>query len=173
MCEETPKNQFLEAGKIANTHGIAGDVVADSYCDTPKILASLPMLYLKKGESFLPLTIKKAVLFKGRVLFHFAGYDTLEAAISLKNRSLYANRASFHLPDGTHFVVDLIGLPVIDAASGICYGHVTNVVNYGASDLYEVTKPDGKKALIPAVPVFIKQVDPAKGIFISAIEGLL
>ena len=41
----------------------------------------------------------------------------------------------------------------------------------GASDLYEVDTGHGK-ALIPVVDEFIREIDPERGIFIHAIEGL-
>lgn len=167
------KQRFLEAGKIANTHGIGGDVVVESYCDSPEILASLASLYLKKGEEYLPLSIRKANLFKGRVLFHFDGYNTIEEAIVLKNKLLYAERSDFSLAEGSHFVVDLIDLPVFDEDSGECYGVISDVVNYGGSDIYEIRKKDGTKALIPVVPAFVRKIDLDKGVFIHAIEGLI
>lgn len=167
------ENKYLEAGKIANTHGINGDVVVESYCDSPEVLAALPSLYLKNGEVFRELTIQKASLFKGRVLFHFASYDRIEDAIPLKNRLLYARREDFDLEEGEHFVADLIGLPVWDNESGECYGKLSDVLNYGASDIYEITREDGRKNYVPVVPEFVKRVELEKGIFISVIEGLL
>lgn len=167
------KNPFLEAGKIANTHGIRGDVVVDSYCDSPDILLELPSLYLKNGNDYREITITKASFFKGRVLFHFDGYDSVEAAIPLKNRMIYAKREDFALEDDEYFIADLIGLSVYDENSGECYGKLTDVLNYGASDIYEIEKSDGKKAYVPVVPEFVKKVDLEKGVFISVIEGLL
>lgn len=166
--------EFLEAGKICNTHGIAGDVIVESYCDSEEVLRALPRLYLKKnGEEFQPLTPKKASLYKGRVLYHFEGFDRVEDVIPLKNRLLYAKRSDFHLAPGDFFVADLIGLPVTDEESGECYGHLSDVLNHGAGDLYEITKADGKKAYIPAVPAFVKKIDLESGITIAVIEGLL
>lgn len=167
------KDLYIEAGRIANTHGIGGDVVADSYCDAPEILKALESLYIKSGNDYKKLIIKKASLFKGRVLFHFEGYDSIETAIPLKNRLLYAERSEFCLDEGEFFIVDLIGLSVFDAESGECYGKVTDVLNYGASDIYEIEKSDKKKAYVPVVPEFVKKIDIESGIYISVIEGLL
>ena len=167
------KDTYIEAGKIMNTHGIAGDVVVESYCDVPEVLKALPSLYLRSNGEYRKLDVKKASLFKGRVLFHFAGYDTVEAAILLKNRMIYAERADFLLEDGEYFIADLIGLPVYDRDSGETYGTVSDVVNYGASDIYEITKSDGKKGYVPVVPEFVKEIDLEKGIAIKVIEGLL
>lgn len=167
------QSPYIEAGKIANTHGIGGDVVVDSYCDSPEVLKALPSLFLKTKEGYQRLTVKKASLFKGRVLFHFEGYDRVEDAIPLKNKMIYALREDFGLEDGEYFIVDLIGLTVYDVESGAVLGKLSDVVNYGASDLYEITKPDGTKALIPVVDEFVKSVDLEKGIAIAVIEGLI
>ena len=164
---------YIEAGKIVNTHGIGGDVVAESYCDAPEVLQALPSLFLKTKDGFEKLTVKKANFFKGRVLFHFAGYDRIEAAIPLKNKLLYALREDFGLEEGEHFIVDLIGLSVYDVSSGEVYGKLCDVLNYGASDIYEIAKPDGTKAYIPVVEEFVKSVDLKKGIAVSVIEGLI
>ena len=167
------KSPYIEAGKIANTHGIAGDVVVDSYCDSPEVLKALPSLFLKEKDGYSKLTIKKASLFKGRVLFHFAGYDRVEDAIPLKNKMIYALREDFNLEEGEHFIVDMIGLPVYDATSDEIYGKLSDVLNYDANDIYEIVKTDGKKAYIPVVDEFVKSVDLEKGIAVSVIEGLI
>ncbi len=164
---------YIEAGKIINTHGIGGDVVVESYCDSPEVLQSLPSLFLKNKDGYMKFTIKKASLFKGRVLFHFAGYDCIEEAIPLKNKMIYALREDFALEEGEHFIVDLIGLPIYDIENGEIYGKLTDVLNYGASDIYEIVKCDGTKAYIPVVDEFVKSVDLEKGIAVSVIEGLL
>jgi 16S rRNA processing protein RimM len=75
------------------------------------------------------------------------------------------------LEKGEYFIADLIGLPVIDADNGKEYGHVKELINRGASDLYVVkTKTD--EAMIPDVPQFIDHVDVKKGVFIRPIEGM-
>ena len=34
-----PRTEYLECGKIINTHGVKGVVKAESFCDSPKVLA--------------------------------------------------------------------------------------------------------------------------------------
>jgi len=38
--------QYLEAGKIINTHGIRGEVKVDSWCDSPEALAEFETVYI-------------------------------------------------------------------------------------------------------------------------------
>ena len=41
--------KFLECGKIINTHGIKGTVKAESWCDSPYILAELERVYTEEN----------------------------------------------------------------------------------------------------------------------------
>ena len=55
------------------------------------------------------------------------------------------------LPEGRYFIVDLLGLSVVDADTGQQYGELTQVYQTGANDVYEITAPTGKKYLIPVI----------------------
>ena len=72
--------------------------------------------------------------------------------------SVYAARNDLPVPEGAHFIADLIGLPVIDADTGREYGVLTDVFNAGASDIYCIATPDGER-MMPAVPEFVISVD--------------
>ena len=163
--------KFLECGRIVNTHGVSGALVIESWCDSPQALASLPTFYiLEKGE-YIPMQVRQASLYKDRVLAKLSGITSPEAASVLKNTVIYADRGDIQLKEGDFFIQDLIGLPVFEQTRGVQYGILSDVVSYGASDLYEVDTGKGK-VLVPAVPEFIKKTDLAKGIYIQAIEGM-
>lgn len=165
--------QYLEAGKIVNTHGTGGYVKIESWCDSPDILASLDTMYIQDaGGSFLPLHIVASSVHKHMTLTKFEDVDTMEKALQYKNTVVYARREDLPCQEGSHFVADLIGLPVIDAYSGIIYGNLTDVTDNGASGVYEITKGDGTKAYVPAVKEFVIEIDLQRGIFIRTIEGM-
>ena len=45
------KKQYLECGKIINTHGVAGSVKIDPWCDSPETFAKLKKVYfLQNGK---------------------------------------------------------------------------------------------------------------------------
>lgn len=163
--------EYLECGKIINTHGIDGTLKLESWCDSPAVLASLDRIYLRSGEKYIPRTIKRASVQKRFVLAKIEGIDSPEAADELREQVIYAARSDMPLPPGAHFIVDLIGLPVIDADSGKEYGTLSYVFNAGASDIYTVLTPDGER-MMPAVPEFVVSIDIDKGIFIRPIEGM-
>ena len=165
------KNQYLECGKIINTHGVAGAVKVENRCDTPKILAALKKIYFKSGEQYLESKVLSGSVMGGFVLLKLDGVSDLDAAAALKNTLIYADRNDLPIEDGAVFIADMIGLPVIDAESGKEYGKLCEVINRGASDIYVVDTSAGER-MMPAVKEFVKSVDVEKGIFVTPIPGM-
>jgi len=106
------------------------------------------------------------------VVAELEGIADMDAALALKNTIVYARRSDIPLDEGEYFIADLIGLPVRDASTGKLYGTLKETINRGASDIYVVDTPDGDR-MIPAVPEFIRSIDPDTEILVSPIEGML
>ena len=159
------QNRFLEIGKIINTHGVRGELKVEPWADSPAQLSALKTLWLD-GEA------KKA---RSRehgnfVITKLEGIDTVEAAMSLKNKVLFADCDDMKLPEGVCFVQDLLGLPVYDQ-DGMQVGILKDVLDYPAGRVFQVV---GKEEhLIPEVGGFIQELDPAGGkIVVRMIEGM-
>ena len=166
--------KYLEAGKIVNTHGVRGDVRAESWCDSPAVLAGLPAIYLKKADgNWLTMKITRGSVHKGMALLKLEGIDDINDAVRFKNMVIYAAREDIPAREGSYFIADLIGLPVVDADDpAVVYGKVKNIVDIAGRQLYEVENDSGVH-LVPAVKEFIVRVDPETGVFLRPIEGLL
>lgn len=166
------KKDYLECGKIINTHGVDGAVKLDCWCDAPEILASLKHIYFKEGENeYRAVKVKRASVFKRFVIAKLDGVEGIDAAAALKEKTVYANRNDIPLNEGANFIEDLIGLSVIDANSGKVYGKLIGVINTGASDIYEIETENGV-CMMPAVDEFVKKTDCDNGIFVTPIEGM-
>ncbi len=165
------KEKFLECGKIINTHGVKGTVKAESWCDSPYILADLERIYTENNGKVKEYKVINASVFKQFVLFELEGIFGMDAALAMKNKIIYASRDDIELEEGDFFIADLIGLPVIDQGSGREYGKITDVINTGASDIYVIKTPKGE-SMMPAVEEFVKEIDLDKGIFVKPIEGM-
>ena len=164
------KAKYLDCGKIINTHGTDGAIKLESWCDSPEILAGLKRIYLKRGEEYRPMKVKKASVFKIFVIAKVDGVNSIDEAMALREEVIYADRDDIPVGNG-HFIADLLGLEVIDVDSGVVYGKLSEVINRGASDIYVVSTPDGER-MIPAVPEFVRSIDLDKGIFVKPIEGM-
>ncbi|MBE6564822.1 MAG: 16S rRNA processing protein RimM [Ruminococcaceae bacterium] len=162
--------EYLEAGRIINTHGIAGGVKIESWCDSPAVFTSLKTVYFKEGASFRPCKVLRASVLGKGIMAMLEGFASFDDANAARGRILYAARTDLPLPEGSHFIADLKGLPVIDRNSGRVYGKLKDVDQSGFHDLYVIDTGDAT-VLLPAVDEFVAEVDTQKGIFITPIEG--
>ena len=166
--------QFIEIGKIINTHGVKGALKIEPWCDTPSVLAKMKRIYFApkvSGDGFIEKSVLSGSVQKDKVLLTIEGVDTVEAAILLKNTVIYANRDDIPIKEGSYLIADLIGLDVIDAVSGRVYGKLTDVIQGGSGDIYDIKTEKGS-ALMPAVKEFVKEIRLNEGIFVTPIKGI-
>ncbi len=162
------KQRFLEAGQIVNTHGIRGEVKIVPWCDSPEFLCGFDTLYIDEA----PVRLRAARPHKGNVLAALEGVDTVEGAMALKGKTVHIDRADVTLPEGRHFLADLIGLRVVDADNGAELGVLTEVLTPPAHQVYLVKGPQGER-LIPAVEEFIVETNVDGGYLrVRLIEGM-
>lgn len=163
--------QFLEIGEAVSTHGIAGELRVQPWCDSADVFCKLKTLYLDK-EGVKKVKVKSRP--HGRVvLVKVDGLNDATTAVTWRGTVFYAARRDLKLEKGRYFICDLIGLPVKDEVTGEVYGTVTDVTNTGASDIYHMKTADGKLVLIPAIPDIVLSVEPeGDGITIRVMEGL-
>ena len=167
------RKKFLECAIIINTHGVRGNVKLESLCDSPEVLAELKRVFVKDGSSYREIKVLHTSIFKSFVLADLEGINDMDAAAAMKNTTLYAAREDFDLAEGDYFIVDLIGLEVVDVDNGTKYGVVKDVINRGSSDIYVIKTESGER-MMPAVEEFVKKVDIDGGaVFIKPIAGLL
>jgi 16S rRNA processing protein RimM len=146
MSPATVKRIALAA--VAGAHGVKGEVKLKLFTDSVDSLARQPSLTV--GGKVLAL---KDVRAGGKTaIARFAGITSREAAEALRGSLVEVDRDALPpLAEGEYYHADLIGLPCVDGA-GEPLGAVAAIENFGAGDLIEVEKTDGKRALIPFKP---------------------
>lgn len=165
------KKQFLEAGKIVNTHGIRGDIKVQSWCDSPDVLLDFDVLYFSPES---PIKVKRSYVHKNCVIMHIENIDTFEDAQQLKNKILYIDRNDVRLPENLVFIQDIIGFKVFDTRLNEDIGILKDVKQGAGQDLYVIKRENGQEALIPACKPFLKDIDLDKNIItVETIEGLI
>lgn len=161
------QKQFLEAGQIVNTHGIKGEVKIDSWCDTPEVLAAIKTLYVDGA----PRRVRGARVHKNCVIAFLEGVEDVNAAMLLKGKTVLVDRKDIRLPKGQVFMADLIGLSVLDAATGEKLGVLEDVLTPSFQKVY-VVKGE-REILIPAVDEFVKEINVEGGyVKVALIEGM-
>ncbi len=162
--------KYLETGKIVGTHGIKGELRVECWCDSPDFFCQLKKVYLQEGKQCLEV---RSRVHKHIAIMKVKGIDTIEEAERLRNKVLYMDRNDVQLEEGAYFIQDLIGMAVYDVDNGTLYGKVTDVMQTGANDVYQITADDGKNYLIPVIDevVITISVDEEK-IFIRPLKGI-
>lgn len=164
------KNEYLEAGKIVNTHGIRGEVKIMPYCDSPELLCEFDRLFM--GKSLKEIYIERSRVQKNMIICKIEGVDTPEEAEKLRNKMLYMQRDDLELDEDTYFIQDLIGMTVKNADTDEIYGTIDDVFQTGANDVYSIKNGD-KSYLIPAIADVVINTDIDSGIMtIRPLEGL-
>ena len=164
------KNEFLECGRIINKRGINGELKVDCFCDSPDAVKGTKVMYTDaKGEVSYDVVSLKS--YNGYLYIKLKGVESVEAADSMRGKSLYVRREDVSINEGKNFVADLIGLDVKDVDSGVVYGKVKDIQNFGASDIYVIS--DGKNTYyLPAVNGIIIETDIESHILVRPIPGI-
>ena len=162
------KNRYLEAGKIVNTHGIAGEVKILPWADGPEFLLDFDTLYID-GQ---PVELKGARVHKNCVLAKLAGIDDINQAMKLRDKVVCIDREDVELEEGAFFLADLMGLEVREAETGKVLGTIHDVLTPPANNVY-VIRGGEREYMIPAVPEFVLETNIDDGyLLVRLIEGM-
>ena len=164
----------LRVGVITSTHGVRGEVKVFPTTDDAARFKDLKEVLLDTGRELKPMEISQVKFFKNMVIVKFKGYDTINDIEIYKGRDLLVTRdKAAKLGPNENFIVDLIGLNV-DTDEGECLGTLTDVIQTGANDVYEVTDESGRTVLLPAIKQCILDVDLEAGrVLVHVLDGLL
>lgn len=99
------KQQYIEAGKIVNTHGVRGEVKIQVWLDSPEFMRRFKTLYIDSK----PVRLLSSREHKGFLIAMLEGVEDINAAMSLKNKTVYIDRADAKLKKGEYFLCDIIG----------------------------------------------------------------
>ncbi len=130
---------------VIGAHGVAGELRLKLFGEGPESL--------KRYKSFdaggRTLTLKTVRDGPNGAVARFAEVADRNAAEALRGVALTVPRSALPpLEEGEYYHVDLIGLPCVnEAGDGI--GAVVAVENFGAGDILEIEKPDGKRFMVP------------------------
>ena len=165
--------EFLEVGKIVNTHGLRGEVKIVTWTDYPEDFEEIPKVYIKRKTGDEALTIKGVKYQKNNIIVKFEEIKDINEAERYKNQVVYADREDLpELEEGAHYIADLIGLTVVEE-DGSVVGTLVDVFNTGANDIYDVKREGKKNLLLPVIDEVVKDIDLEDGkITVHIMEGL-
>ena len=166
----------FQVGVIASTHGLQGEVNVFPTTEDPSRFKKLKqvVLHTQRGEELL-LDVVSARFFKKFVIVKFKQFNNINEVEKFRGCELTIDRKdAIKLQPGEYYCADLIGLSIVDE-DGSELGTLTEILQTGANDVYEMTRKDsGEKVYIPAIRDCIKEIDPeGSRIVIHVMDGLL
>jgi len=150
--------EYLEIGKIVNTHGIKGEVKVIPLTDDPQRFSDMKWVFIDSGLKKDKYNIEEVKYFKGNVLLKFKEVKDMDTAEKLKNKYLLVDRQNaLKLPEHSFFICDLIDCKVFDMEEKQL-GILKNVIKTGSNDVYVVYDENNKELLIPALKSVVKEI---------------
>ncbi len=172
-------DEFITVARVAKAQGRRGEVAADLFTDFPERFEERRHLWaLLTDGSRCELDLEEFWPHQGRMVFKFAGIDSIEDAEALIGSEIQipaAQRAQ--LEQGAVYISDLEGCAVT-AHSGNesprSLGKIEGVI-FGAGEAPLLEIREGKKEyLIPFVESFIEKMDlQGREIALVVPEGML
>ncbi len=141
-------DQQVTLAAIAGAHGIGGEVRLKLFAESLESLSRQTAVQV--GDRLLTVKSVKSVKSGGAApIVRFAEITDRSAAEALRGRLITVSRSALPpLEEGEYYHADLIGLPC-ESAEGEPLGTVVAVENFGAGDILEIEKPDGKRSMVP------------------------
>ncbi|SER61777.1 ribosome maturation factor RimM [Salipaludibacillus aurantiacus] len=169
---------WLNVGKIVNTHGIHGEVRVISKTDFPeqRYKAGNMLYILKDGNHRVPVTVRSWRQHKQFDLVSFEDMENVNLVETYKGSLLQVHTSQLddHLGEGEFYYHEIIGLSV-ETEEGKLIGAVKEILSPGANDVW-VVQPEGKgkEVLIPYIDDVVKEIKlNEQKIIITPMEGLL
>ena len=155
--------------------GIKGEVRITLYAQDSTNLKEGKVLLLERAGKTAGFAIKRLRYQKDRPVVKLEGIEDRNAAEEIRGMevSIYVSDLE-ELPEGEHYVRDLIGCRVIDITEGREVGILKDVIQNTAQSILEVGTAEGKTVLIPAVDAFMRNIDEEAGVIeVELIPGFL
>ncbi|NIJ20422.1 16S rRNA processing protein RimM [Sphingomonas naasensis] len=138
---------------IIGAHGIAGEVRLKVFADD---------IGAYKTFNGGALTLKSVRHGANGAIARFAEVADRNAAEALRGTALTVPRSALPpLGEGEYYHVDLLGLAVT-STDGDAIGSVVAIDNYGAGDVLEIERLDGKRFMVPMRPEAVPEWNDAR-----------
>lgn len=178
--------EFFRVGNFASTHGVKGEFKVFPTTDEPERFKKYKEIILDNGKTRRTAKIESVKFFKNMVILKIEGVDDMDAAQLLKGTEFYVPRQkAVPLSKDEYYIADLVGIKVysdeaiienLNSKNDIGYdlGTLSDVIQTGANDVYDVAMIDGRNVLLPAIKECILKVNINEGyMLVHVMDGLL
>jgi 16S rRNA processing protein RimM len=130
---------------VTGAHGIGGEVRLKLFAESAQSLAGHKQVWADDRR----LTLQSVKPGGGGAIARFTEITDRNAAEAMRGQTLTVPRSALPpLEEGEYYHADLIGL-ACESGEGEPLGTVVAVENYGAGDILEIERPDGRRTMVP------------------------
>jgi 16S rRNA processing protein RimM len=168
-------DDLIVVARIARTRGLRGEVVADLLTDFPGRFEALEsVIAIAPDGSRRSLQIEEHWFQAKRIIFKFAGYDSIDEAKALAGFQLAVPaRDRIELPKDQFYEWELAGCRV-ETTAGESIGVVREVMRTGGVEILVVVGDTGGESLIPMAQEICVEIDIGRKLVrVDPPEGLL
>ena len=162
---------YLIIGRVLKPWSYRGEMKVEIVTDFPERFASLQRVFL--GDDANSFSVERAHLHGKFILLKLKGVDSTEAAETLRDQLIQvARKDAVQLPQGQHFLHELIGLRVV-TTEGETLGTLEEIIDTRANDVY-IVRDGTREILIPATEEIVKEIAVERGeMVVKMMEGLV
>lgn len=169
---------LVQVGFVFRPHGIEGELkINPEHTDDPARYEELETVYLGKSPHAVVRHTISSVRYQQtkRGTTVILGLDDIESrtdAEAVMKQKVFVTEEDLELDDDEFFIHELVGLSVV-TEEGEELGTVANYMEMPAQDVFVVTRPGGREAMVPAVEDFIIDIDLEDDrVVVRPIDGL-
>jgi 16S rRNA processing protein RimM len=131
---------------ITGAHGVTGEVRLKLFTEDLSAYTSF------NGGSLTLKSLRNGIA-------RFAEVPDRNAAERLRSTELTVPRSALPpLEEGEYYHADILGLTCV-STTGEVLGHVVAIDDFGAGDVIEIERPDGKRFMVPMRPEAVPEWD--------------
>jgi 16S rRNA processing protein RimM len=135
-----PKDSPVTLAVIIGAHGVTGEIRLKVFAEDLK-----PYKSFNNGT----LTLKSVRPGSNGAIARIAEINDRNAAEALRGTELTVPRSALPpLEEGEYYHADLLDLPAV-STTGEALGRVVAIDDFGAGDVIEIERPDGKRFMVP------------------------
>ena len=173
MDTGTSEPEYLIIGRVLRPHGVRGGLLVTVLTDYPERIASLDTVYVGEND-YKPFDVAQVGQHNKGVILFLEGFDNRDDVEVFREKYVYVKLAdAVPLEEGEYYIFQLVGIRVV-TDEGLELGHLVDLLETGANDVYVINDEDGKEILLPVIPDVIKNIDlQEKVMTVHLLDGLI
>ncbi|MDF2814159.1 MAG: rRNA processing protein RimM [Paenibacillus sp.] len=168
--------KWFNVGKVANTHGIRGELKIVPLTDFPEdrfAIGSQLTLTDTSGRDNISVEVESARAHKNTYILKLKSFEHINDVEKYKGWMLKINEEQLSdLDEDEYYYHEIVGCQVV-SDEGEQLGTVSEILAPGANHVWVVNRPTGKQLLIPVIDDVVLDVNvESKLITVHLMEGL-